>query len=40
VKRGHQDVVYEGEHEVTWIKTQENPFFIGIVDREQLNRSH
>lgn len=36
IKGRHQDVVYEGDHEVTWITTQENPFFIGVVDREKL----
>lgn len=36
VKNKREEIVYDKEYEVTWIKNQENPFFVCVVDRENL----
>lgn len=36
VKSNRDNLVYEREHEVAWIKNQENPFFVGVSSRENL----
>ena len=36
VKSKRENLVYEKEHEVAWIKNQDNPFFICISRRESL----
>jgi hypothetical protein len=36
VKSDREDLVFEKEHELDWIKNQENPFFLCIADRESL----
>ena len=36
VKNKDEDIVYEKEHEVAWIKRQENPFFICVADTDNM----
>jgi hypothetical protein len=36
VKNRKQELIYEKEYEISWIKTLENPFFICIADNENL----
>lgn len=37
VKSNHDDIVYEKEHEVEWLRNQDNPFFICVANRKELN---
>lgn len=39
VKSKKQDINYEKDHEVEWVKRIENPFFICVADRENLRIS-
>jgi len=36
VKSKREEVIYDKEYEVMWIKNQENPFFVCVADRENL----
>jgi hypothetical protein len=36
VKTRHEPLIFAKDHEIAWIKNQENPFFLCVVNRERL----
>lgn len=36
VKTSHRPLIFSQDHQIAWIKNQENPFFLCVVNRERL----